>query len=288
MILGKLLAEELKERGIYKIYIGYEKPSLQNIAVKMLVKNYGFVKREISGKRIGEIEGISLYKGKGDEKVDFAFTKGGEKIPIKLPKYPLIVIDMSLFNELDEEEKKKTLLQVNLTLHVIRKFLWDGNLALINSPNISLGKARNIDNIETDNCIVLDPYGDIIANEEIIRRTDVFIIGGIVDKGRRLKHATSKLAEKYPCKKVKITLRGSIVGVPDEINKITDIILAVKFGKDIEKAIIETQSNSDKIARILVDVNQRGLEILEEEIKWLNANQKVYKLILKRLGIKAS
>ncbi|BFI74686.1 tRNA (adenine(9)-N1)-methyltransferase Trm10 [Sulfurisphaera ohwakuensis] len=288
MILGKLLAEELKERGIYKIYIGYEKPSLQNIAVKMLVKNYGFLKREISGKRIGEIEGISLYKGKGDEKVDFAFIKGGEKIPIKLPKYPLIVIDMSLFNELDEEEKKKTLLQVNLTLHVIRKFLWDGNLALINSSNISLGKARNIDNIETDNCIVLDPYGDIIANEEIIRRTDVFIIGGIVDKGRRLKYATSKLAEKYPCKKVKITLRGSIVGVPDEINKIADIILAVKYGKELEKAIIETQSNSDKIARILVDVNQKGIKILNDEVSWLNVNQKVYRLILKRLGIKIS
>ncbi|QIW23712.1 tRNA methyltransferase [Sulfolobus sp. S-194] len=288
MILGKLLAEELKERGIYKIYIGYEKPSLQSIAVKMLVKNYGFVKREISSRRIGEIEGISLYKGKGDEKVDLVFTKGGDKIPLKLPKYPLIVIDMSLFNELDEEEKRKTLLQVNLTLHVIRKFLWDGNLALINSPNISLGKARNIDKIETDNCVVLDPYGDIIANEEIIRKTDVFIIGGIVDKGRRLKYATSKLAEKYPCKTVKITLRGSIVGVPDEINKIVNIILEVKYGKEIEKAIIDSQSNSDKVARILVDVNQRGLQILEEEMKWLNVNQKVYKLILKRLGIRAS
>ena len=285
MIIGKLLAEELKKNGIDKLYIGHEKPELQNLAIKMLLKNYGIIEAVVLSQKVKEEEGIQLFKGRGEEKVNYIFRKGGKKVELKLPKYPLIVIDMGLFDELDEEEKKKTILQVKMTLNVVRQWLWDGNMALIHSPPLSIGKVRVIDQIDSDNCIVLDPYGDIVANEEIIRNADIFIIGGIVDKGRRLKYATAKLAEKYkyPCKRVRILLRDSIVGVPDEINKIANIILKVKFGGKLEDAIIENQSKSDKISRVLRDVSIYGREILEEEVKWLRIDERTYKIILSRL-----
>jgi len=287
MIIGKLFAEELKKNNIDKLYVGHEKPELQHLAIKMLLRNYGLIDADINALKIKEEEGIQLFKGRGEEKVKYLFGKGGKKIELQLPKYPLIVIDMGLFNELEEEEeKRKTLLQVEVTLSVIRKWLWDGNLALIHFPlPLSIGKAKIINEIESDNCIVLDPYGDTVANEDLIRGTDVFIIGGIVDKGRRLKYATSKLAEKYnyPCKRVKIMLRDSIVGVPDEINKIVNIVLKVKYGGILEDAIIENQSKSDKISRILRDVSLYGKEILDEEVRWLKVDDKTYKLILSRL-----
>jgi len=286
MIIGKLFAEELKKNDIDKLYVGHEKPELQHLAIKMLLRNYGLIDADINALKIKEEEGIQLFKGRGEEKVKYLFGKGGKKVELRLPKYPLIVIDMGLFDELEEEEeKKKTLLQVEVTLSVIRKWLWDGNLALIHSPPFSIGKAKIINEIESDNCIVLDPYGDTAADENMIRSTDVFIIGGIVDKGRRLKHATSKLAEKYnyPCKRVKIMLRDSIVGVPDEINKIVSIVLKVKYGGKLEDAIIENQSKSDKISRILRDLSLYGKEILEEEIRWLKVDDKTYKLVLSRL-----
>jgi len=287
MIIGKLFAEELKKNNIDKLYIGHEKPELQHLAIKMLLRNYGLIDTDINALKIREEDGIQLFKGRGEEKVKYLFGKGGKKVKLQLPRYPLIVIDMGLFDELEEEEeKRKTLLQVEVTLSVIRKWLWDGNLALIHSPlPLSIGKAKIINDIQLDNCIVLDPYGDTVANEDIIRSTDIFIIGGIVDKGRRLKYATSKLAEKYnyPCKRVKIMLRDSIVGVPDEINKIVNIVLKVKYGGKLEDAIIDNQSKSDKISRILRDVSLYGKEILEEEIRWLKVDEKTYKLILSRL-----
>ena len=285
MIIGKLFAEELKKNGIDKLYIGHEKPELQHLAIKMLLKNYGIIEASINAQKVKEEEGILLFKGKGEEKVKYLFRNGGKKIELQLPKYPLIVIDMGLFDELEEEEKKKTLLQVKVALGVIRKWLWDGNLALIHSPLLSIGKTRMISAIDSDNCIVLDPYGDLVANEDIISSADIFIIGGIVDKGRRLKYATTKLAEKYkyPCKRVKIALRDSIVGVPDEINKVVNIILKVKFGGKLEDTIIENQSKSDKISRILRDVSIYGKEILEEEMRWLKVDEKTYKLILGKL-----
>ncbi|BFH73932.1 tRNA (adenine(9)-N1)-methyltransferase Trm10 [Sulfurisphaera javensis] len=284
MILGKIFAEELKKKGIDKLYVGYEEPSLQKLAVKMLLKNYGILRRDKEGIKVKEEEGVSLYKGKGGEKVEYVFVKGGEKITFNPPKYPLIVIDLGLFDELDEEEKRKTLLQIDVTLSVIRKYLWDRNLAIAHY-NYSVGKSIIINSLDSDNCIILDPYGDIIANEEIIRKTDIIIIGGIVDKGRRLKYATKRLAEmyNYPCKRVKIALRGSTVGVPDEINKIVDIILKVKTGKELEKAIIEDQSKGDKLARALMDINNHGVEILNEEVKWLNIDDKLYKIILRKI-----
>lgn len=284
MILGKIFAEELKKLDILKLHVGYEKPSLQNLAISMLIKDYGILKRENDGLKVKDEEGISLYKGKEGEKVSYIFAKGGEKIPLPLPKYPLIVIDMGLFNELEDEEKRKTILQLDVTLSVIRKYLWDGNLAIIHY-NYSLGRARNIDYIDSDNCVVLDPYGEVDIDENTINKTDIFIIGGIVDKGRRIKYGTKKLAEKYnyPCKRERIALRGSTVGVPDEINKIVDIILKVRTGKSLEDAIIDTQSKADKVARILTDVNNYGLEILEDDIKWLKVDEKLYKYILKRI-----
>lgn len=285
MIIGKIFAEELKKRGIDKLHVGYEKPELQHLAVKMLIKDYGIIERESNGIKIKEEGGVSLLKGHGTEKTRYFFGKGGEKINISPPKYPLIVIDMGLFDSLnDEEEKRKTLLQVELSLSVIRKYLWDGNLALIHFP-FPLGKSKVINGVDTDNCIILDPYGDIDGDEYIIRQADVFIIGGIVDKGRRLKYATKMLAEKYnyPCKRVKITLKGSTVGVPDEINKIVDIVLSVKFGGGLEEAIIRNQSKSDKISRILRDIQLNGKEVLEDEIKWLRADEKTLKVVLSKL-----
>lgn len=283
-MLSHYFSRLLKEQGYYSIHIGHEKPDLQTLAVKMLVKGYGILDEKREGNSVAEVEGIKLLKGRGSEKSDCVFRKGGKNIITNPPEFPKIIVDLGLFDILTEEEKKKTLVQLNMTLNTIRRFWWDGNLVIVG--NVRVGKAINVSEFRVEaKTIILDPYGDVDANEEIIRNSDVFILGGIVDKGRRLKHATTELARMrgYEYPRVRIKLRDSIVGVPDELNKIAEIVLRVKEGESLEEAIISTMSKADKVARILYDVHRLGLDILERELKWLKADDKVLHMVKSRL-----
>jgi tRNA (adenine9-N1/guanine9-N1)-methyltransferase len=285
-MLSHYFSQLLKDQGYYSIHIGREKPDLQTLAVKMLVKGYGIIDEKREGNTVLEVEGIRLLKGRGSEKSDCIFRKGGKNIITDPPEFPKIVIDLGLFDSLTEEEKKKTLVQLNMTLNILRRFWWDGNLVIVG--DVRIGKAINVSKFRVEaKTIVLDPYGDVDANEEIIRNSDVFIIGGIVDKGRRLKYATTELAKMrgYDYPRVRIKLRGSVVGVPDEINKIAEIVLKVKEGESLEEAVISTMSKGDKVARILYDVHRLGLDVLEEELKWLKADDKVLHMVKSRLRI---
>ncbi|AAY80987.1 tRNA (adenine(9)-N1)-methyltransferase Trm10 [Sulfolobus acidocaldarius] len=290
MTLAKVFSQKLRELGISSIYIGHERPSLQSLAIKMLLKNYGLVEERREGMLITQDHGIKLISGKGTETSRYTFRKGGKKVSIHLPEYPKMVIDLGLFEFLNEEEKEKTLLQVDLCLSVIRKFLWDGNLTVVGKADYVLGRANIVQSLslsDEDNPVILDPYGDVVATDQILRDHNVFVIGGIVDKGRRLDRATERLAlsRGYSFPRVKIQLRGSIIGVPDEINKILEIILRVKeLDQSLEEAIISLQSKSDKISRLLHDVQLYGMEVLEEEARWLRADDKVIEIVRSRLG----
>ncbi|AHC51880.1 tRNA methyltransferase [Sulfolobus acidocaldarius SUSAZ] len=292
MTLAKVFSQKLNELGIDTIYIGHEKPSLQSLAIKMILKNYGLVEENREGKLIAQDYGIKLISQKGEEVSRYTFRKGGKKIDLHLPEYPKMVVDLGLFDFLDEEEREKTLFQVSLCLSVMRRFLWDGNLTIVGKTDYVLGRAKIVSNLSLSNGdkpIVLDPYGDIVATDQLLRDHNVFIIGGIVDKGRRLDRATERLAMQrgYDFPRVKIQLKGSIIGVPDEINKILEIVLRVKeLGQSLEEAIISLQSKSDKISRLLHDIKQYGIEVFEEEVRWLNADIRVIEIVRSRLGRK--
>ncbi|BCU70187.1 tRNA methyltransferase [Stygiolobus caldivivus] len=284
-MLYTYFSSRLRELGYISLHIGRETPDLQKLAVKMLVKGYGIVEERREGIVVKESDGIKLLKSKGSEKSDCIYRKGGKNIIPDPPQYPKVVVDLGLFNALDEEEKKKTITQLFMTLNVVRKFWWDGNMVVVG--DMKVGKAVTTSSFKSDApTIVLDPYGDVEADEKIIRGADVFILGGIVDKGRRLKFATSELARKrgYDYPRVKIKLRGSTVGVPDEFNKIAEVVLRVKEGEGLEDAVISVMSKADKVARILHDVNLRGVEVLPEEFKWLKADDKVVNMVKSKLN----
>lgn len=88
---------------------------------------------------------------------------------------------------------------------------------------------------------MLDPEGDCVLSEELVRVMDMFIVGGIVDKERRVKGETARLYRllRLNVPRCRIELRGSIIGVPDRINKVIEIILMTLFETgSIEEAII--------------------------------------------------
>lgn len=103
-MLSHYFSKLLKDQGYYSIHIGSEKLDLQTLAVKMLVKGYGIMDEKREGNTVLEVEGIRLLKGRGSEKSDCIFMKGGKNIITDPPEFPKIVIDLGLFNSLTEEE----------------------------------------------------------------------------------------------------------------------------------------------------------------------------------------
>ncbi len=300
MRLKEILCRELKEKGITEVFVGnlkkkYDKSYMQTLAVKMLIEGLTIVKSSVKGKKIGEECGVELY-AKGDEKFVSYTVERSDKglIELDLPKYPFFLIDFSLWDRMLEDEKKSLLLQFILSLNVIRSYLWDKNLGIYNAPDeffkmfnsFQKGLKHSltiVNRLELSGvkAIVLNPYGNIDANEELLKETEVFILGGVVDKGRRIREATtelSKISGYYDLPQVRIALKGSIVGVPDRLNSIIEIIMKVREdGLSLEEAIISSQSNADKLRRIYYEIS-RGNRDVEGLVNWLRAKNLLSKL----------
>jgi len=143
--------------------------------------------------------------------------------------------------------------------------------------------------------LYLDPYAYDVFTSSDVWSHDVFIIGGIVDKPPR-KRLTTELIERCcpETSRKKIVLKGSVVGVPPEINSITEIILKTLLYDDVEKAIKDTMSRRDAMIRAYYELVKRRRyiktiddvkNIYEELSRWLNLDEITFRRSLKRAGI---
>ncbi len=172
-----------------------------------------------------------------------------------LNKFPFIVIDCSLKDMHSSKELSSLKKQIQKTLSVVRRYMWDDRLVVAGfDAGISCRRyARTEDFLSEENfkrIILLDPGGEDFFQGE---RADCYIIGGIVDRSGNKRGTTELIYRKlvrngFQVERMKILLRGDVVGVPDRINHIAEIILkCVIDGVDVEKAVYEVQNR--KIAR---------------------------------------
>ena len=218
--------------------------------------------------------------------------------------FPYIVIDCSFFDKHIEKEKRKVLFQIAQTLGVIRKYMWDEKL-IVTALNCGIGvyypsTAEFIKKKGIEDVILLDPFGDEIFEGQ---KAECYIIGGIVDKVGNKTGWTSKLGEMLKeegieFRSMRILLRGDIIGVPDRINTIAEIVLRVVLdGDDVETAIRKVQS--PLVARwrlrkeipkltIRIDVNGRPFRVVRksefEKFDWLNIDKKDFYEVCSELG----
>lgn len=267
MILGNQLLSTLRSLGIHRLCIpphrlkcNYYLP--QCIAVNLLLGKYvlclgGFGYRVITG--INELEVLALSLT-GTIPCDVYLTKPEDCLvsldfPINAPEKPHFIIDLSLWSDHTDSEKNELIEQVLASINTVRRYLWDPNLELTSVNDEFLDKfnkfargfrhgvvIRRDLSIIRGNAVMLDPEGDCVLNEELIRNVHTFIIGGgIVDKERRIKGETARLYRLLGLSvpRCRIELRGSIIGVPDRINKVIEIILTTLFETgNVEAAII--------------------------------------------------
>ena len=225
-------------------------------------------------------------------------------------KYPFVLIDCRYHNIHTEKELKSLRLQLKCTVGVIRKFMWSEKMVVTGKkfPEVvtlfyneaeEFFKEKNIEKV-----LLLDPN----AEEEFSNKDkyECYVTGGIVDLCSNKKGLTSKLGKELEKSGVdvvskKFTLKGDIIGVPDRINSITEILLrCVIDGECVEKAIYSVQSplvarwrlrkelaklsfRLDKLAGLDFPVRAVKKQDLKK-LEWLKIREKDFYRECKKLG----
>ncbi len=200
----------------------------------------------------------------------------------------IFIIDVSFWHEHTEIEKRELIEQIVLTIKSVRKYLHDSCLAVTSCcddflhyfHNATKGMRHSVVLTKLDlrtfikkiirfkgNILMLDPEGEFTLSDLDVRSYNVYIMGGIIDKERTDKFGTYRLYNMYRLwefniPRFKIALNGSIVGVPDRLNKIAEIIMETKLlGKPLDKAVIEQQSKRDRVYRWLYEIQKLARKV---------------------------
>ncbi len=259
---------------------------LHILANAILLNKVRMCRKNIYGNPMWSFNGVTiLYEGKSFREYEYSIVDKDEEcsnditetivkyLRLIMPMKPLIIIDLGLFELHHDIELKVLVKQLILTINTIRLWLTDLHLAVVNIPlyfNQLLNKISTLarvyydcflyKTIELERAILLDPYADEELTSQDVLSNDYFIIGGIVDRKFPRPYATSMLAALNSLNTIRsksIRLRSSVIGVPNELNKIVDIVMRVKFlGESLESAIISNMSIDDKILRIVYEVRK--------------------------------
>ncbi|MFP3168281.1 MAG: tRNA (guanine-N1)-methyltransferase [Thermoproteus sp.] len=218
-------------------------------------------------------------------------------VELKPPEFPKIYIDLGLWGIHTDSEKNELVEQIAAAIASVRRELWDGNLVLTRAPAEFLerfGRAMRgmrhavaiAGGPPPRDGLVLDPEGPCVADEALLRGADEIVVGGVVDKERIYKGATARIAAEIGVpdgRRCRIELRGSTVGVPDRLNKIIEIVLAVRFaGLSLEEAVIAAQARRDKVYRLMREFQRAGRcvdpALADELARWLKADRRAVEL----------
>ncbi len=323
--LGKVFAEILKERGVENLSIAMKQVLRANDALQkaalLVALGKACVCKAGTAKQIPtlNLEKNVITKSSRYEAIFLSSKKVSEKDEIILAKdqllkkteeenYPYIAIDCRFLDTHTEKEKRKLFLQIKQTLGVVRKYMWDDMLIVACENEVPLKNYSSLESFLEEKglkkIILLDPNGEELFSET--EEAECYIIGGIVDKTGDKKGLTSRIGEELKSKgfKVKsrrIELRGDVIGVPDRINHIAEIILKVIFeGKDVEKAILEVQPPIVARWRLRkelpkhckkVCLNGELVKAIDESVfyelkKWLNIRKEDFEKVCKEIGAK--
>lgn len=325
------LARLLSEKGISEVCVPrpvnrrrLREQGLQEIAVYMLVEEAGICRargglycKTLStdmGVEIGvpsrEGRSFSYQVSKRCTTPVLSWQNLYEMLPS--PPLPAFVVDLSRRSMHTEEELRSLKVQLALSLSVVRRYLWDPHLILSGAdegvrPWLSdmVGDAKMIIsgekpgkilwNMRADKVIILRPDAEKPLRREEVLEADAFLLGGIVDKIPR-PGVSRFLDASVPWGVARrIELRGSLVGVPDRLNRIIEIILRVIFeDAGIEEAVLASMTRRDVRRRLHVEIMRasRGGRVpldrdhYESLRRWLPIDYREYVEVAEKAGVR--
>ncbi|AEC52274.1 hypothetical protein PNA2_1359 [Pyrococcus sp. NA2] len=327
---GDVLREILQEKGIEKVgTLSRKWPSgkdiYQELALLLLEGDGAIVEldeptveawdlngRKVEGSKFAYVRPCMLDK--------FKPVVTGKELEGRLPDYPYIIIDLMLWDRHIPKEKDKILLQTRETYAVMRRMMLPRKLVITwlneefeRRSKLPLNKIVGYRG-ETSNflrekgisrVILLDPHAKEVLSERDLKEK-AFIIGGIVDMKGDKKGTTGLIGDKLEEEGIevlrrKIVLRGDIVGVPNRINHIAEILLRMLYGEPMEKAILAVQAPTHARWRLRKEIPKRKIrylidgklylvvekELFDELKEWLNIRWEDFVKVLRETGIVA-
>lgn len=267
----------------------------QYLATETLIREYSFIEdanyhgKEIYSQEWKGNKKIILYSD-GNENADVIVSRKVNPNTKSLswrslldylpqPPLPLFVIDMSMKFIHTPEELAKLRLQIGISLSILREYLWDSHLAITGADEetskwllevlgynkVSISNARPSEilwGFDADKVIILRPDAPNALKPEDVLTADAFLIGGIVDKIPR--PGMSRMLDSLVPWGIprRLELKGSVIGVPERINRILEILLKTRYlyNGDITKAIISTMTKKDRIARAYREIVKESRE----------------------------
>jgi len=268
------LLTALYEEGLYSIASlacrlnrRFLRNPFQETAVNILVNDTRInTKKGLKGKkwysvRVRDREIWYVWRG-GEDRSDATHEREGElgreRLLPMLDEKPYIGVYLGFAHLHTPKEMRKLRLQLWEVLDSIRYFLWDAHMVLVDKPSwlkwipnrhIKEASLKKFEQMG-DNVILFDPNADEVITDGEVRAADAFLFGGIVDKELPRPGLTSKIP--CNCKRRRIELWGSTVGVPLTINKLVFAVLMARYEMDgkLEDAIVKVMSSRERRWRL--------------------------------------
>ncbi len=276
--LRDILVEELKSRGIERLGTKLKKILSSSDPIATIAAYFAAGKVEIC---------------EAEKPLPFSITLDGkfvnaqpqayvgecgrpllEREEIIKNNFPYIIIDCRFWDRHLEKEKRKLKIQIRQTLGVVRRYMWDDRLIVtgkidrdetLSSIPFHSSTEEFVNERGIKKVIVLDPMGDEEFDGE---EAECYVVGGIVDKKGDKVGLTSKLADEIEkscdadVRRMRITLRGDTLGVPDRINHIAEIVLKTVFdGKSVEEAVLDVQPPIVAKWRLRKEISKYSIKI---------------------------
>jgi len=332
---GRALAALLARHGVERVVLlapvnrrRLRRLGLQQAAVTMLVDELDLciVDEGVPCRTVWEGGGVQLgVPGRGGVLCRHAIAParrcrerlfGWEDLRSLLPDppFPTFMVDLSLRFIHLEDELKSLKIQLGVSLSVVREWLWDPHLAVTSATPTTRewlydvagdSKMRIYQDrpgkvlwtMGADKVVILRPDAGEPLTEEDVREAHAFLIGGVVDRIPR--PGVSRILDSLVPWGVprRMELRGSLIGVPERINRIIEILLRVRYGGlSVEEAIIQSMTSKDVMARLHVEIARAtkggrlpaGDDLYEALASWLPVDCRLFRMAALKVGARVS
>ncbi|MCE4625069.1 MAG: tRNA (guanine-N1)-methyltransferase, partial [Desulfurococcales archaeon] len=290
----------------------------QYVAVEMLVREYSVVNRPRVGRLLFECGGHGIVGGRDGVPAGFSLVKEGGSPTLTFrdlerllpdPPLPIFAIDLSLMPIHSKEELSSLRLQLALSLSVVREYLWDRHLLLSSAPSntrewlwpvagnnkmiiVKEKAGEALWRLKADRVVILRPDAQEVLSPSDVLEADAFLIGGVVDRIPR-PGISRVLDTLVPWGRPRrIMLRNSIIGVPQRINRIVEILLRARYLYlgDVERAILDVMTRADKVLRLFYELQRSRVKRISlceamREYSWLRVDERDILLAAKKAKV---